>query len=127
MRSSAHRVHLRPREDGRVAVLDLLRARTRRFGVVFVLGLEEGVLPRRAADAPFLTDELRQRLESSGAGRTRRLARPDQVARDRYLFYTACTRPWRRLYLVREAATDDGRPLEPSPFWEEVRSRFARG
>ena len=33
---------------GRVAVLDLLRARTRRFGVVFVLGLEEGSLPRRA-------------------------------------------------------------------------------
>jgi hypothetical protein len=25
---------------------------------------------------------------------------------------------------VREAATDDGRPLEPSPFYEEVRSRF---
>src|SRR6266542_3224967 len=31
-------------EAGRVAVLDLLRARTRRFEVVFVLGLEEGRL-----------------------------------------------------------------------------------
>src|SRR5581483_9623675 len=29
-------------EAGRVAVLDLLRARTRRFEVVFLLGLEEG-------------------------------------------------------------------------------------
>jgi hypothetical protein len=28
---------------------------------------------------------------------------------------------------VRQAATDDGRPLEPSPFWEEVRSRFHPG
>src|SRR5262249_46363293 len=34
-------------DAGRVAVVDLLRARTRRFDAVFVLGLEEGSLPRR--------------------------------------------------------------------------------
>ena len=34
------------------------------------------------------------------------------------------TRAWRHLVLVREAADDDGRPREPSPFYEEVRSRF---
>src|SRR5262249_55216347 len=39
-------------------------------------------------------------------------------------FYTACTRATRRLYLVREAATDEGTPREPSPFWEEVASAF---
>ena len=50
--------------------------------------------------------------------------KPDQVARDRYLFYTACTRATRRLYLVREAATDDGTPREPSPFWDEVPACF---
>ena len=37
-----------------------------------------------------------------------RLLRADSVSRDRYLFYTACSRPTRRLYLVREAATDEG-------------------
>ena len=117
-------VFQRAREPGRVVVCDLLRARTRRFAVVFVLGLEEGVLPRRVVDAPFLGEELRRDLETPAGRGTRRLARADEVSRDRYLFYTACTRPWRRLYLVREAATDDGRPLEPSPFYEEVRSRF---
>jgi ATP-dependent helicase/DNAse subunit B len=112
----------RPREPGRVAVLDLLRARTRRFSAVFVLGLEEGSLPRRAAETPFLPDDERRELEARAP--RRRLVRPDPLARDRYLFYTACTRPWRRLVLVREAATDDGRPQEPSPFWLEARSRF---
>ena len=102
------------------AVLDLLRARTRRFGVVFVLGLEEGVLPRRAVDSPFLPDEQRAPPRGCGHRQAAACART-RSARDRYLFYTACTRPWERLYLVREAATDDGRPLEPSPFWEEVR------
>jgi len=73
------------REAGRVAVLDLLRARTRRFEIVFVLGLEEGSLPRRTRVSPFLDDDARRDLGG-------RLERPDQVSRDRYLFYTACTR-----------------------------------
>jgi ATP-dependent helicase/DNAse subunit B len=113
----------RPREPGRVAVLDLLRARTRRFSAVFVVGLEEGSFPRRGAETPFLPDDERRELEARVP--RRRLVRPDPLARDRYLFYTVCTRPWRRLTLVREAATEDGRPQEPSPFWLDVRSRFA--
>lgn len=111
---------MRGDEPGRVAVVDLLRARTRRFDVVFVLGLEEGSLPRRGSSSPFLDDETRRELDARGA----RLQRPDSVSRDRYLFYTACTRPLERLYLVREAATDDGSPREPSPFWEEVQAVF---
>ena len=107
------------REPGRVAVLDLLRARTRRFDALFVLGLEEGGLPRRGDASPFLDEDARRRLGG-------RLQRPDPVARDRYLFYTACARPSRRLYLVREAAGDEGSPREPSPFWDEVVSLFPR-
>jgi hypothetical protein len=109
-------------EPGRVAVLDPLRARTRRFEVVFVLGLEEGSFPRRAPSSPFLDDETRRDLD----GRTRaRLGRPEPVSRERFLFYAACTRPSRRLYLVREAATDEGSPRQASPFWEETRALFA--
>ncbi|HET8652353.1 MAG TPA: PD-(D/E)XK nuclease family protein [Gaiellaceae bacterium] len=104
-------------DAGRVPVLDLARARTRRFEHVFVLGLEEGTLPRRSPATPFLSDDERRRLGS-------RLRRHDQVARDRYLFYTACTRPTDRLYLVREAASDEGSPREASPFWEEVVGLF---
>jgi ATP-dependent helicase/nuclease subunit B len=110
-------------EAGRVAVLDLLRARTRRFEVVFVVGLEEGRLPRRSQSSPFLDEERKAELEHSS--RSGRLLRTDPVSRDRYLFYTACTRPTRRLYLVREAASDEGSPREPSPFWDETRALFA--
>jgi RecB family exonuclease len=104
-------------EPGRVAVLDLMRARTRRFDVAFLLGLEEGSLPRRGQASPLLGDDLRRELGV-------RLERRDQVGHDRYLFYTACARATRRLYLVRQAANDDGAPREPSPFWEEVASLF---
>jgi ATP-dependent helicase/DNAse subunit B len=104
-------------EAGRIAVLDYARARTRLFDVVFLLGLEEGSLPRRARPTPLLDDDLRRELGG-------RLERPDAVARDRYLLYTACTRALRRLVLVREAASDDGVPREPSPFWHDVRALF---
>jgi ATP-dependent helicase/DNAse subunit B len=104
-------------ESGRVSVLDHERARTRAFDVVFVLGLEEGAFPRRARPSPLLSDEVRRELGS-------RLEQPDAVARDRYLFYTTCTRAAQRLVLVREAAGDEGTPREPSPFWEDVRSLF---
>ena len=104
-------------ERGKVAVLDHERARTRAFDVVFVLGLEEGAFPRRARPSPLLSDELRSELGG-------RLERPDSVARDRYLFYTTCTRASQRLVLVREAAGDEGVPREPSPFWEDVRALF---
>ncbi|MGZ4399873.1 MAG: PD-(D/E)XK nuclease family protein [Gaiellaceae bacterium] len=107
-------------EPGRVAVVDLLRARTRRFDVVFVLGMEEGTFPRRTQREPFLDEELRRTLEQ----RPWRLPRPDEVDRDRYLFYTICTRPRERLYLVREAASEDGAPRQPSPFWDELRRLF---
>jgi ATP-dependent helicase/DNAse subunit B len=110
-------VRLGAPRPGHVAVLDLLRARTRRAEFVFVVGLEEGVFPQRAQSSPFLDDDRRREL-----GDEARLARPDPVSRARYLFYTACTRPSRRLYLVREAATDDGAPRQPSPFWEDVRA-----
>jgi len=104
-------------EPGRVAVLDLMRVRTRHFQIVFVLGLEEGSLPRRDRSSPFLDEDRRRALGG-------RLEKPDPVSRDRYFFYTACTRASERLYLVREAANDDGSPREASPFWREVVAAF---
>ncbi len=102
---------------GCVAVLDHEHARTRAFDVVFVLGLEEGAFPRRSRPSPLLSDDARRELGG-------RLERPDSVARDRYLFYTTCTRAEQRLVFVREAAGDEGTPREPSPFWEDVRALF---
>ena len=121
--TALERVTVRPRasgEKGRVSVLDYESARTRVFDVAFLLGLEEGAFPRRARPSPLLDDDARRALGG-------RLERTDAVARDRYLFYTACTRALKRLVLVREAATDEGVPREPSPFWDDVRSLFDEG
>ena len=96
---------------GRVQALDLRRARTRRFQAVFVLGLEEGGLPGPARENPFLSGD-----EAAALG----VSRLDPLERDRHLLYTAVTRPWRQLFLCRQAADEDGRLLEPSPFLDDV-------
>jgi ATP-dependent helicase/DNAse subunit B len=106
---------------GRVAVIDLMRARTRRFDVVVVMGLEQGSLPRRPRGEPFLDEEARRLLDQR---RGSRLVRPDPASRDRYLFATACSRPRRRLILVRQAVGDEGAPREAGPFWEATRELF---
>ena len=80
----------------------------------------KAALPRRARPSPFLADDARRELGG-------RLERPDAVARDRYLFYTRARVRTQRLVLVREAASDEGVPRDPSPFWEDVRVALRRG
>ena len=82
---------------------------------------------RKASSPPRSRDAVpvgRDRARAGGAGR--RLARPDARRRDRYLFYTACTRPWAARARARVPTT--GRPREPSPFYEDaVALRGRRG
>ena len=103
---------------GRVAVLDLLRARTRRFETVFLLGLEEGSLPRRGRSSPFLDDDAAARARRTARAPRSREPRPVPLLHRLHARHAAgCTSS-------REAATDDGSPLEASPFWDDVAAVF---
>ena len=104
-------------EAGRVAVSTCCARVRRATRSVFLLGLEEGSLPRRSRTSPFLDDDARRELGG-------RLERPDQVSRDRYLFYTACTRASRRSTSFARRRPTTVAPREPSPFWEEVAAVF---
>ena len=103
-------------------LLDLTRARTRTLRRGVRDRPRAGLAAAPGATSPFVDDETRPGLDgASGA----RLQRPDAASRDRYLFYTACTRRATLLTLVREAATDEGSPREASPFWDAVCGLFA--
>ena len=99
-----------------------MRARTRRWQAVFILGLEEGVFPRRSTETPFLPDETRRELEAGGKGR--RLVRPDPArARALPLLHGVHARlaPARPRSRGRRRRRSSARA---EPFYEEVRSRF---
>ncbi len=105
-----------PRAD-RVALLTLHAAKGLEFPVVFIVGLEDGLLPYRRAT---LTDngrgEAPPRPEADDAG--------TDLAEERRLFYVGITRAGRRLYLIHAKHRFlYGREmrLPPSPFLQDLR------
>ena len=116
-------VEVREAEAGMgVLVADPLAIRARRFRAVVVCGLQDGEFPRRPAPDPFLPDDERRSLAM--ATDLRLPAREDVLARERSLFYACASRPEETLVLSFRSSTEEGDPLQPSPFVEDVRAVF---
>jgi len=98
------------------------RSRNPEAKVTLVLGLNDTVFPAPPAGPVLLTENDRVELERYGLsmGGTAR----EQLARERYLAYVACTRARQRLVLTCSRADAEGAPLNPSPFLSQVRRLF---
>jgi ATP-dependent helicase/DNAse subunit B len=107
---------------GGVVLADPLAVRARRFRAVFVCGLQDGEFPRRATPEPFLDDDDRIALaRASGIVLPRH---EDVLARERYLLYACVSRPEEVLFLSFRSSDEEGDPLVPSPFLDDVRALF---
>ena len=105
-----------------VLLADPLTIRARRFRAVFVCGLQDGELPRRPVPEPFLSDEDRRGL--AAAAGLRLPLHEDVLDRERSLFYAAASRPEDVLFLSWRSSDEEGDPLAPSAFLDDVRSLF---
>lgn len=105
-----------------VLLADPLAIRARRFEAVIVCGLQDGEFPRRPVPDPFLPDEERRDLAI--ATDLRLPMHEDVLARERSLFYACVSRPRRTLVLSFRSSTEEGDPLQPSPFVEDTRTVF---
>ncbi|MFZ1155776.1 MAG: PD-(D/E)XK nuclease family protein [Solirubrobacteraceae bacterium] len=110
-------------ERSRVAVVDPLSLRARRVRMVFACGLQEGVFPAASTPHPLLGEEDRRSL-SHASGLTLR-GEPDALAAERYLLYALASRPEERLTLSWHAADEEGAPLAPSLFVDDICDLFA--
>ncbi len=106
----------------RVAVVDPLSLRARRVRMVFACGMQEGVFPAPAAPHPLLAEEHRRRLAETSGLLLR--GEPDALAAERYLLYALASRPEERLTLSWHIAGEDGTPLAPSLFVDDVCDLF---
>lgn len=110
---------LTPPTVDQVLVGQVDRTRTPELRAAFVLGLNEGEFPRVSREPSVLTEperkELRRRHVELDADRRRQLHDED------FLGYVAFTRASQRLILSRPRADDDGRPANPSRFWQRLR------
>ncbi|MEG6584292.1 helicase-exonuclease AddAB subunit AddB [Dendrosporobacter sp. 1207_IL3150] len=86
---------------------------------VFLLGVNDGVLPKRGRNEGLLSDEERSLMASIGVELAPGAA-ADNFA-ERFLVYTALTRSSRRLWLSYPLADDEGKGLSPSIVIKRVR------
>ena len=108
-----------PPQPDRVCVAEPEAIRARRFEAVFVCGLQEGEFPRGASPEPFLPDEDRRAI-AAASGLVLPL-REDRLERERFLFYTCCSRAERLLVLSSRSSDEEGNPQPESFFAEDVR------
>ena len=105
-----------------VLLADPLAIRARRFRAVFVCGLQDGEFPRRPVPEPFLSDDDRRGL--AAAAGLRLPLHEDVIDRERSLFYAAVSRPEDVLFLSWRSSDEEGDPLAPSAFLDDVRVLF---
>lgn len=100
------------------------RSRNPELRLAFILGVNESVFPAPPAPPVLLTEFDRETLAAHGA----RLGpdRFDQIARERYLGYIACTRASEKIVLTYARRDGADKPLNPSMFIAQVRQLFPK-
>jgi ATP-dependent helicase/nuclease subunit B len=98
------------------------RARNPDLKFALVLGVNESVFPSPPVAPVILTDSDRGEMEKQGA-----ILGPnvfDQISREQYLGYIACTRASEKLALTFARLGADGTTLNPSPFISRLQKIF---
>lgn len=105
-----------------VLIGDLEKSRLNDIKVVFVAGINEGVLPAKVSDEGILADEDREMLTASGIN-----VAPSSRMRlldENFLAYKAFTAPSERLYISYPLANDEGKALIPSSYIKRIKDMF---
>lgn len=116
------RLGLIPPSLDQVLVGAVERSRNPEAKAAFILGANEGLLPRTPTEDELLNDKERQELARLGL----KLAPPSQqaVVRQQYLTYMALTRASKFLYLSYSLADEEGRALNPSLVIRKLKRLF---
>jgi ATP-dependent helicase/nuclease subunit B len=95
------------------------RARNPDLKLALVLGVNETVFPATPAAQTILTDADRDELQAPLGPDLR-----DQISRERFYGYIACTRASEKLIVTFSRQAADGKMLNPSPFIAHLRQIF---
>lgn len=102
-----------------VLVGSMERSRQPDVKALFILGVNEGMIPMRHVEDGILDEAERERLMAAGvelAPSARQLLMAEQ-----FLLYQALTRPAERLWLSASLADEEGKALLPSTLMERVK------
>ncbi|WP_054695636.1 helicase-exonuclease AddAB subunit AddB [Syntrophomonas palmitatica] len=111
-----------PTTVDQVLVGSIQRSKSHDIKALFVLGLNDGVLPKKGREEKLLSDEEKMRLESLGLqiGLNHEL----RSLQEDYLIYNVFSKPCHELFLSYALADSEGRALRPSLLAERIKSLF---
>ncbi len=98
------------------------RARNPDLKFALVLGVNESVFPAAPAAPVILTNSDRLELDAQNVALSGQQL--DQISRERYLGYIACTRARQKLAVTFARQSADGKPLNPSPLVAQLQRIF---
>ncbi|WP_139492722.1 PD-(D/E)XK nuclease family protein [Brevibacillus dissolubilis] len=113
------RLGLVPPALDQVLIGSMERSRQPDVRAVFILGVNDGVIPLRPKEDGLLDEAERERLEQSGISLAPGAKR--KLMMENYLLYQALTRPSERLWLSCALADGEGKALLPSSVLEDVK------
>lgn len=116
------RVGTLPQKADRLVVGDMERTRLHQVKVLFVLGVNDGSIPKASTGGGILSDLDREFLQGSGMelSPTPR----QQMYIQRLYLYMNMTKPTEQLYLSYARVGDDGKSLRPSYLIQTLRRLF---
>lgn len=105
-------VGLIPPAVDQLMIGDLMRSRLGNVKALFLLGVNDGILPKKAEEGGLLTDQEREILKSCSLelAPTSR----EESFTQKYYLYRMLTKPSRRLYMVYSSTDSQGKALRPS-------------
>jgi len=116
---AGHKMGLIPPSLDQVLVGSIERARSHDIKALYILGVNEGVLPGNKGDGGLLSDMDRDSLEQAGLELAGNSA--SRALEERFMVYMALATPSKYLWLSYPTADRDGRALRPSRLISEIK------
>jgi len=111
-----------PTTIDQVLVGTVQRSISQDIRALFVLGVNDGILPGGRSEDSLLDEEEKSRLESLGIELG--LSRDMKIAQENYLIYSALTKAKEEIWFSFALADSDGRALRPSLLLNRIRQIF---
>ena len=107
-----------------VIVGDITRTRLDSIKVLFVLGVNDGVIPKYGSSPGIITDHEKERLKKEGF--VMAPTDTENAFTEQFYLYQNLTKPSERLYLTYAANTTEGEGLRPSYLIRRIESIFKK-
>lgn len=113
-----------PPNIDQIVIGDIERTRLKRIKALFVIGVNDGIIPKSGGSGGLISDLDREFL--AGSGYEMAPTKREQMFTQKLYLYMNMTKPTKQLYLSYSRTDTSGKPVRPSYLIEEVRRLFPR-